>query len=365
MNSVSRALLCALLAGCDSVSQTIPSAPTSAQTPSQPPLRFFVSAPGPRFEPRIVFERGAKVRLWATVPNIGYVFGQDASGKNTLSAINAQGNNCYLPLGIKVDNAENLWIACYWYDTGHGTAGAVQEYTPGSKTPAATYVELLTCGSCTFEAFTWDVVADTQGHVFAINQYSTLCNPSCNPYAYPVVWWNVKSPSSPPTGIADTNLQNAYYADVDTSGNLYVSGYGCIGSTCGDLVDEIGKPTTSPTITNLIAPSASTDFAGVAVSHGGKVLNVVDPGARTISQYALPWVTNELPFNVLGPTLLNYFGQGEPNDGSFDRSDKHLAIGDLDDWIDVGKVSKNRWSVLTNFNLNQPVYGAAYVPSDK
>ena len=346
-----RVALCALLAGCGAAQNM----PASFNGPGQAQAES-------RARPRIAFDRNAKVGLWAAVPITGFILGQDSSGKKTVATIDAQGNNCYLPLGIKVDAAGNLWAACYWYDS---TDGAVQEYTPGSKTPKATFIESISCGSCTFDANTYDVAVDTQGHVFGINQYSTLCNPSCNPYAYPVVWWNVKSPSSTPTGIADPNIQNALYADVDGAGNLYVSGYGCIGSACGDLIDEIAKPTTSPTVTNLVPPSATTDFAGATVSEGGKVLNVVEPGARTIAQYALPWVTNESPFNVLGPTLANYFGQGEPNDGSFDRSDKRLAIGDLDDWIDLGKVSKNRWSVVTNFNFSQSVYSTAYVPSDK
>jgi hypothetical protein len=94
------------------------------------------------------------------------------------------------------------------------------------------------------------------------------------------------------------------------------------------------------------------------------VLNVIDETARTISQYSLPWIASETPFNVLGPTLART-GKGEPTSGGFDRSDKHLALGDAGGWVDVGGVASNHWSTVGNKNLKNGNYGAAYVPSDK
>ena len=56
------------------------------------------------------------------------------------------------------------------------------------------------------------------------------------------------------------------------------------------------------------------------------VLNVVDETARTISQYTLPWVTGEAPFNVLGPTALKK-NEGKPISGGFNPRDSRLALG--------------------------------------
>ena len=100
------------------------------------------------------------------------------------------------------------------------------------------------------------------------------------------------------------------------------------------------------------------------MSNDGSVLNVVDETARTISQYELPWIANETPFKILGPTLTR-MGEGEPTSGGFDRGEKHLAIGDADGWIDIGNVASNRWSAAGNENLKHGNLGAAYVPSDK
>ena len=85
----------------------------------------------------------------------------------------------------------------------------------------------------------FDVAFDSSGHVFASNTFSQECKASCTGGIYPVAWWNARSPSSPATGIQDINLTVGDYLDVDSEGNLYVAGDGCIGSACGFLVDEI------------------------------------------------------------------------------------------------------------------------------
>jgi hypothetical protein len=132
------------------------------------------------------------------------------------------------------------------------------------------------------------------------------------------------------------------------------------------MLDEISNPTTaSPKITHLIAPYASSSVGALYVSNKGQVLNLVDSESRTMLQYALPWVSHESPFNVLGPTPTNYYGGGYPIAGGFDRGDKQAVLGDAFGWLDVGKVAKNRWSAVTNVNLFPGVLGAAYVPSDK
>jgi hypothetical protein len=244
--------------------------------------------------------------------------------------------------------------------------GGAQEYSPGSNTPSATYTESIDCGNgCTYEADVFDVAFDSSGHVFASNTFSQECKSSCTSGIYPVAWWNASPPSSPATGIQDPDLTVGDYLDVDSEGNLYLAGDGCIGSACGFLVDEISNPTTSPTIENLVAPISLGERGFLYVSNHGKVLNVMDSAARTMSQYALPWVPREMPFAVLGPTLTNYYGEGYPEAGGFDPNSTRVAIGDAYGWLDMGTVRKNRWGVVANVNLYAGVLDAAYVPSDK
>ena len=311
--------------------------------------------------PHVHLDGTGKVGLWAIEGFNNLIFGQNAKGDKTVTVINTLNNGCNEPFGSKVDHAENLWTACGSYDSGNG---AIQEYEPGSNTPAATFTEPENCGSgCTREANLLDVAIDTNGHVFGANPGSEICNPSCETSGL-LVWWNSNDPNSP-TDINDPDLTNADYIDVDTKGNLYVEGFGCIGSDCGALLDEIGNATSkSPAITNLIPPSSgATD--GLYISNDGKVLNLIDGSTRTIAQYALPWISGEAAFNTLGPTENNYFNDGYPINGGFGLKDKLMALGDAGGWIDIGKVSKNRWSMGGNVNLYPGLVDAAYVPSDK
>ncbi len=351
LNTASLYVFCALLAGCGSSAPLAPAVSDALQ--SKPAI-----APVP-----VRFEAKAKVGLWADTGNV--IFGQNARGDQTVTAINVAKNGCDSASGIKVDHAENLWVACVQYEYENG---ALQEYPPGSSKPAATFYESIACGSgCTFEANAFDVAFDAKGHVFA-GTYSEECKPSCQD-AYAVLWWNQRSSGSAAMGISDPNLDAGAYVDVDNDGNLYLSGQGCIEKQCGVVVDEVTNPTTSsPTVTNLIflsLPTSEDASFALYISNQGKVMNLLDPNSRTIAQYALPWITGEQPFNTLGPTRRDYYGLGLPENGGFDRGDKRFAIGDYYGWINVGKVKKNRWSPEGDINLNRGVFDAAYVPSDK
>ena len=342
------ALLVALLTGCAGSSQSLPSASSASLT--------FGTQPHIEFNPR------AKVALWALTVAYGYIYGLDSKGNKTVTAIDTMSNDCVEPSTVKVDHAENLWVSCGASTSG---PGSIQEYAPGSKKPSVTFADTFSCGSsCVFDGYPLDMAFDSDGHAFAVN-VTQQCNPSC-PSNYPAVWWSTKSPSSPPMGISDPDFTNADYTDVDSSGNLYVEGYGCVGTACGALLDEIANPTAkSPTITNLIAPGPSVSVGGVYVSNSGRVLNLVNSDARTMAQYALPWKSGESPFRILGPTGTNYFGGGYPISGGFNRGDKLVVLGDAYGWLDVGKVATNHWAVVANVNLYQGVLSAAYVPSDK
>jgi hypothetical protein len=305
----------------------------------------------------------AKVGLWANAGNV--IFGQNSKGNQTITAINTGKDGCSAPNGIKVDHSNNLWVACTQFNSEYG---ALLKYAARSDSLAATFDEPVDCGSgCTFEWYAFDVAFDSHGHLFA-GTYSQTCDPTCE-NSYPALWWNEGSPSSPASGISDPNIDAASWIDVDGDGNLYLSGQGCRGDRCGIVVDEIADPTSpSATVTNLMFVTSSASQLvpyALYISNHGTVMNLTDPYSRTIAQYALPWIANESPFRTLGPTLANYYGEGYPEGGGFDRGDKLLAIGDAFGWIDVGKVKNNRWSMTGDANLNTKILDAAYVPSDK
>jgi hypothetical protein len=305
------------------------------------------------------------VGMWVANGYFGYIFGQNKKGDHTIAAINTNKNGCYYNYGLKVDHDRNLWTSCY--NSSAASGGGVQEYAHGSSAPAGTYFDYFSCGgSCEFYGFANDVAVDTSGHVFASNIVAELCKASgCSYSADPVTWWKASSPSSTGTGIVDTDLQNAYYLDVDASGNLYVDGYGCVKGDggCGYLLDEIDDPTgSSPTIKTLIKPNNAVILQGVYVSKGG-TLNVVEPNDRKIAQYALPFKTGEQA-KMLGPTVTDQAGYGMPADGGFNVNDTAMVLGDAWGWVDVGRMP-NHWNATIGININQDNLAAQYVPSDK
>jgi hypothetical protein len=288
-----------------------------------------------------------------------------------IAAINTVANGCYAPTGIKVGHKQRLWVACNYNNyepTCLVCSGVIQVYAPGSNSPLKTYSDYMhiKCSEICYDAaLPNDVAFDDKGHVFAANLVTTNCIQGhthvCSTGRGGWTWWRASSPKSVhiEIGKVDTHF---YYLDVDATGNLYITGAGTNGN--GSQVFEITNPTgTSPGVTSILGPTKD-HLGGLYVSNRGKVLNIVDETARTISQYALPWVTSELPINVLGPTLQES-GKGVPISGGFDLSETRLALGDGMGWLDLGDVAENKWTVAAKNNLGSSAFGAAYVPSDK
>jgi hypothetical protein len=305
--------------------------------------------------------------LWVSSLAYSYVVGLSPDAQHTVTAIDVGSNGCEDPYGIKVDHSNNLWVACAFNSSMSN--GVVQEYKQGASTPAATFNDAGCSSPCTsFDASAQDVAFDASGHVFASNIDSNECVPYCTNNLYPVVWWPANSPNSLPTGIKDPNIIfSGGYLDVDANGSVYTSGYGCIGTACGYLLDKIVNPTSaSPTVTNLVPPSFNYDLEGVYASKSGTVLSVTDGDSRTISEYHLnPW--NATAFKKNGPTLTNIEGYGQPIAGGYTKDENTLVQGDAFGWVDVGKVdgNNNNWQTFTNPDINALNAGAAYVPSDK
>jgi hypothetical protein len=310
----------------------------------------------------------ANVGLWVADTDYAYLVGLSANGKSTINVVDAESNNCYLPQGLKVDHHKNLWVACqYNYNTFEN--GIIQEYSSAGVL-LNTYNDTscgASCGSSYEAGYPDDVAVDSHGNVFAANIETEVinCNPSCTyTYSPTVAWW--PSSGGQPTFITDPNMAAngaMLYLDTDKAGNVYVDGNTSITYPGSPELDEISNPTTSPTISDLIPPGTITYGGGVYVStHGGvQTLNVTDQVARTTSQYPLPFGPLS---RVLGPTLTNFEGNGNPISGGFNKTDTDQVIADGYSWLDVGKVNTNVYSVLTNFNILNPE-GAAYSPSDK
>ena len=144
-----------------------------------------------------------------------------------------------------------------------------------------------------------------------------ICNPSCSyVYGSGFEYWTAGNASATPTyinvGEACSPVCDTDYMDLDSSGNIWFSYYGCTSSSGGGLA-EITNPTTNPKFVSILDPSTFQCPGGVYISNHGKMLNYVDECARTISQYTMPVTSSSQPANTLGPTPTNVFGAGQPS----------------------------------------------------
>ncbi len=326
-----------------------------------------------RPQPRVIIHGNtASVAIWAVNSNSGYLAGQKKNRRKTISSIDAQAYGCLYPQGLKIDHSQNIWDACEYngdFENGvvqqFNSAGTFQnEYNVGCPQPTS---------ECAYwYSYAYDVATDGT-HVFASIPYSQeeVCDSGCAySYGSGVEWWPANSSSSSPTYI---NLgQNCepvctvYFMDTDGSGNIWIDYFGSNGSENGYGLGEITNPTTDPQFVPIVAPGTFECGGGVYVStkNGVQTVNVSDECHRTISQYVLPYVASELP-TILGPTKENYFGQGSPLSGGFNKDDTKFVVGDSYGWLDIGKLADNSWGIRGSANFGGYVPAAAYTPSDK
>jgi hypothetical protein len=345
----------------------------SLMTPPIPPemQRYDLEHGGARLH--LAFNRGAKVAIWASNTNFNYLLGQDSTGRKTVTAVDLSQNNCYSPVALKVDRARNVWVGCELTSLS-ATKGAVQEYS-GAGVLLERYAPACpshVSGCESFSGYGYDSGIDAHGNVFAsLNLYDIqICNPSCNDeLSAGFEWWPKGNPGATPRLISvGTNCSpicGVGFMDVDASGNLWFTFGGYDQSTYGFGLGEITSPTKSPKLTIVEPIGTYGFFGGVYASNGGETLNVVDQKARTIAQYHLPLAVSGAPYNVLGPTLQNAFGIGDPVSGGFNAAETKMAIGDAGGWFDIGKLSSNAWSAVASPNFYSGIEGAAFTPSDK
>ena len=318
---------------------------------------------------------GIAPTIWASSTGYSYLIGVNKTNK-TVAAIDTAANGCYNPTTVKVDHQRNVWLSCQVNSTFE--VGAAQEYS-GSGTLLNTYnagcpsnIPVSLCAQ--FFSGTVDQ-AENANHVFVGLTFYVSCYGYyiCNQASGGgVEFWNANQPSAQPTvnpfNLSGITLYGSAYFDVDASDNIYYTYSGCENVypyTCGDGLAEYADATNaSGAQTVLLPPGSIGTYGGVTISNHGKVLNVIDQSARTITQYALPWTGT--PLRTLGPTLANTFGYGDPVSGGFNRSDSKMIVGDAYGWFNGIAVKSNTAKIHPTADCSGGgCYGASYTPSDK
>jgi hypothetical protein len=314
----------------------------------------------------------AAVAIWALNGDYNYLIGQKKGGAATATAIDLEANKCVSPQSVHVDHAQNVWVGCeYNAPSSYGTileysaAGKLQDaYVPSCPAPASS------CGY--WYSYLYD--SGTDGTmVYAAIPYSEECASNCTgstnyEYGSGFEYWPAGDPSATPAyinvGEACAPVCNVDYMDLDSTGNIWFSYYGCTSTACGGALGKIANPTTNPKFVTILAAGAFDCPGSVYISNGGTILNYVDSCSRRISQYPMPVTSSSKPGKTFGPTPRNVFKVGQPMGLGFNAVDKTFVLGDADGWLDIGTIA-NHWKAVPSINLGDYVPGAAFTPSDK
>jgi hypothetical protein len=393
------ALVAATVAACWGVQPSSPDVPAKSdqrlallQAPMSPSQLLELQAdgrlPGPipatrareqlrqleRRRPAFKANKAGTIGLWATDTNFNYLLGQTSDGRTTVTSVNLAPNNCYSPVGVRVDAEQNVWVACE-LTSPSTTSGALQEYgTSGQYQKQYLPGCPASVKGCTsFDGYGWDSGIDSNGNVFtSLNIYSyESCSPSCNStLGAGFEWWpkgkNTDKPHLISAGASCSPICGVGFMDIDASNNIWFTFSGYAGTAYGFGLGEVTRPTAKKPIVTIVEPVGTYQFfGGVNVSNAGTTLNVLDQSARTISQYALPLSPSGAPFHTLGPIPQNAFEVGDPVAGGFNKAETKLAYGDTGGWIDIGNVLENKWTAVASPNFYSGLEGAAYTPSDK
>ena len=392
------ALVAAMVTGCSGVQPPSPGVPATSdqraallRAPMSPSRLLELQADGrlsgpipatrareqmrqlERGRPTFKANKAGTIGLWATDTNFNYLLGQTSDGRNTVTSVNLAPNNCYSPVGVRVDASQNVWVACE-LTSPSTTSGALQEYgTSGQYQKQYLPGCPASVKGCTsFDGYGWDSGIDSKGNVFtSLNIYSLeSCTPSCNStLGAGFEWWpkgkNTDKPRLISAGASCSPICGVGFMDIDASNNIWFTFSGYAGTAYGFGLGEITNPTTKPTLTIVEPIGTYQFFGGVNVSNAGTTLNVLDQSARTVSQYHLPLSPSGTPFHTLGPIPQNAFEVGDPVAGGVNKGETKIAYGDTGGWIDIGNVLENKWTAVASPNFYSGIEGAAYTPSDK
>jgi sugar lactone lactonase YvrE len=296
--------------------------------------------------------------------------GLSSTGKTLVTSIDTKPDCDEGPNTVKIDSSQNIWVNCYLM-TGSAGGGGLLEYSPTgtleNRYPTNSQTECPSSDSCYFSS--WDGAWDAKGHVFAelADGVDETTKQNLTPGFF---WFDAKDPSESPTFIpAGTGycdpICTIYYMDVDARGNIWFDfvGEGKDGEGAG--LGEVKSPTTKPSVTVVLRAGTYTEPGGVYINDREQTLNVVERYHRMLYRYHLPLRAGAKPFETLGPTGVNLAGDGEPNQGGFNKGGTKIALGDDIGWIDIGTIKTNSWKLVPNVNFVGGVLGAAFTPSDK
>jgi hypothetical protein len=331
-----------------------------------------VNGTRPAFHP---VHSGTTPTMWVSATDFSYLIGMN-NRRKTVAAVDTSKNGCYNATSVKVDQQRNVWVACQL--NASFTAGAAQEYSSSGtllNNYGAGCPSNIPASSCAiFFSGTVDQAESAQ-HVYVGLTFYVACDASYNcdqVNGGGVEYWNKGQASGQPAvnpfNLPGITLNGSGYLTVDASDNVYYTYVGCESanpSMCGYGLAEYANATSaSGAQTVLLPPGSIGTFGGVTISDHGKIINVIDQTARTITQYALPWTG--VPLRTLGPTLTPVFGVGDPVTGGFNRNDSTMVIGDAYGWLDEITVKTNTAKIRTTENCSGAgCQGATFTPSGK
>jgi hypothetical protein len=279
----------------------------------------------------------------------GYIW----AGKEKKSAfvISSYMTDCSGAEGGRVDQHGNLVVACT-------NTSSVNIYNAGNVTGPADTVLNDTSGYYPADAF-----VDGAGNHYATNLYGFSCT-TYYCYFYPgniVEWYAGDATGSlPDQVITDPNMYEAYFGDIDASGNIYVDGFNNSFIPNVDMLHS-GVWSTLPITLN---------FPGgvyvVSPRTANPELSVLDQGCYgcgndALYLYTLPAMS---PVATLNPPQ-NLTLTCDPVAGGYDKKEKHIKIGDAGCRAgDYGVLATNSWTQALNVNFSVPI-DAAFVKSDK
>jgi hypothetical protein len=314
-------------------------------------------------------DKGGGVAMWVSDTDNGYLVGQNSKGKATEGAIDVEDNGCYYPITLQVDSSENIWTSCE-YNFNVGDVGSTQEY---GKTGTLENTFNQGCPSPVSECEYWYSYSFSSGaNANYVESSVTFSEEDIDGYYYygsGFEWWPASDPTATPTYInlgEDCDpVCDMYYGDVDSSGNIWFTYYGNSGgSEYGYGLGEITNAFTDPEFVS-IEPTGTYGFAGgVYVGNDGKTLNVIDQDSRTNYEYSMPVSAGQSPSKTLGPTVENFFDEGDPVSGAFSPTDSKWAAGDAEGWLDLCASASNKCKAVQSLSIEGPE-GAAYTPSDR
>lgn len=349
----------------------------------------------------------SSVHIWAAAPYENEIFGISAGARKALTVIDTDSQTvpATFPVSLKVDAAQNLWVA---NSNDQFTPGIVQEYVSGSFANA--YVTSCRAYDCSYFSDNVTDVAATTNNVFAVMrniQYDVYSGSSDQCYTGTgYEYWSIQNPSAAPNWFifvgacpiaadrgrrdasraADGDVlrsrhqnPNSFYGctvctlfsgDVDGAGNLWVIDDGASGWGLAEITNPASA---SASLTQIEPFGTYGTQAFVYVGDRGRVLNVEDLYHGVIFQYTLPVSPSATPFNTLNlPQCPSRYCGGS---FAFSRNDKYVIVPSYcmfcygpqpQTSLYIGTVKSGRWEQVTMPQFPQGWFqAAAYTPSDK